>query len=216
MRITYCTHLPSILSRLSAVFSQLCTSYPPCHTKLSVAHVSRSYKILIRLFCSWVTQIFIKHKEGTNHNRLHYDQTRCKRPCIFLAHSATVYPLCHLFPCFLQLFIPPSTLNPVKEIWCCIYSCVRALWVAKSRRWTFLLGKSTDPLFTALGLLLLLLYQDRSTPPSLSPPSFNFLPFHFYFQFPSSNFSGISGLVTDSNVNHWKPFSQKETQTWTQ
>lgn len=106
MRITYCTHLPSILSRLSAVFSQLCTSYPPCHTKLSVAHVSRSYKILIRLFCSWVTQIFIKHKEGTNHNRLHYDQTRCKRPCIFLAHSATVYPLLS----FVSLF--PSAIYP--------------------------------------------------------------------------------------------------------
>lgn len=37
--------------------------------------------------------------------------------------------------------------------------------------------------------------------------------FLFFSSLTFSSFSGISGLVTDSNVNQWKPFFQKETPT---
>ncbi len=100
-----------------------------------------------------------------------------------------------LIPYFLRLFLPPSTVSPGKEMWHRIYLCLRALFVVKSRRWTCLLGKSTDLLFTALRLLLLLLHQKRSMPFSLSYPS-------LLWTYTTIFVSGISGLAIDSNVTH--------------
>lgn len=86
-----------------------------------------------------------------------------------------------------------------------IYLCVAARSVVKSRRLTFPPGKSTALLFTALGLLLLLLRQDRynsflflSVLLALGPELF-FLGALYVFFFLLVN--RISRRVKDSNVN---------------
>lgn len=98
-----------------------------------------------------------------------------------------------------------------------IYLCVAARSVVKSRRLTCPLGKSMALLFTALGLLLLLLRQDRYN-------SFLFLSFLlalgrelfflaalcFFFFFLPLLLNRISRLVIDSNVNRWKAFAKSQ------
>lgn len=87
---------------------------------------------------------------------------------VTVANSSTLDPLSFLVFLFPSAIFP-STLNPFKETWHLIYLCVPTQSIVKSKRWKCPLGKSTAFLFTALGLLLLLLHQDRYMSLSVSP-----------------------------------------------
>lgn len=64
-----------------------------------------------------------------------------------------------LFPIAIPLSVHPQSIQ--SDVTLYIYLCVGAWSVVKSRRLTCPLGKSMALLFTAPGLLLLLLHQDR-------------------------------------------------------
>lgn len=135
--------------------------------------------LMLTAAMKWIKIFFFFFMDRTDfyhtqrRNKVTFDLTWCERPCISLAQSATVHPLSQfVFLCFLRLFLSTPTFNAFNETWRCIYLCVHTLSVVKSRKLMCPLGKSPALLFTALGLLLLLLHQNRSTPFSFSPPSF--------------------------------------------
>lgn len=104
-------------------------------------------------------------------------------PRVSLAGGAAVRSSSSPLYCFLsQSLSPPNSKSIQSDVTLYIYLCVAARSVVKSRRLTCPLGKSMALLFTALGLLLLLLRQDRynsflflSVLPPLGPELFIFL-----------------------------------------
>lgn len=145
---------------------------------------------------------------------------RSPAPRVSLAGGAAVCSSSSPLYCFpSQSLFPPNSQSIRSDVTLYIYLCVAARSVVKSRRLTCPLGKSMALLFTALGLLLLLLRQDRYN-------SFLFLSFllalarelfflgalcfFWVFFFLPLLLNRISRLVKDSNVNRWKAFAKSQ------
>lgn len=130
-------------------------------------------------------------KKVQNHNEVH---------CISLAHSTTVYPL--------TFFVIPPSIYPQsiqRDMTLYISLCPSCIH-CKVKEMNVSPGKIHGSSVYSLGLLLLLLHQDRYKPFSFFPPSLFYTCILFFF----SSLNGISCLVIDSNVNHWKPFSKSK------
>lgn len=148
---------------------------------------------------------------------------RSPAPRVSLAGGAAVCSSSSPLYCFLsQSLSPPNSQSIRSDVTLYIYLCVAARSVVKSRRLTCPLGKSMALLFTALGLLLLLLRQDRynsflflSFLLALGPELF-FWPLYVFFFFFPLLLNRISLLVIDSNVNRWKAFAKSQNSSFPQ